>query len=271
MYRTTAYRYPNESLILALTIFLVLAVIIISATATFCLSGLFIIVILAMAIYTNRSHHQALMRQAYPVRPDNAPNLAKIATVCHRRLQSGPVQLYLLKAKALNAYTFGLSDPKVIVMYEPMLQVMDPEELAFVIGHEMGHVALGHTWLNTVLGGMAGVPAPFGAAIILYAAFKWWNRACEFSCDRAGLLAAGSLSKSISALVRLAAPNIRSQADFDQAMALLDAQDDEVNNRIMEMFQTHPLIIRRINQLREYAGSAEYKRLQVAVDKNLAA
>ncbi|MDY6874532.1 MAG: hypothetical protein SVR81_11365 [Chloroflexota bacterium] len=40
---------------------------------------------------------------------------------------------------------------------------------------------------------------------------------CEFSADRAGLLACGDLNLAISALVELAAPEIRSQQDFDRA------------------------------------------------------
>jgi len=36
---------------------------------------------------------------------------------------------------------------------------------------------------------MAGVPVGMGAAVLLSFAFRWWNRACEYSSDRAGLLA----------------------------------------------------------------------------------
>ena len=269
MFRTTDYRYPNETLILVGTILLVLLVIIITTTATFCLAGIFIIVMLGMALFANRSHHKTLMQTAYPVRSDNAPGLANVAIRSHKRLQPGPVELYLVKSKALNAYTFGLSDPKVIVLYEPLLQVMDADEMAFIIGHEMGHISLGHTWLNTLLGGMAGVPAPFGAAVILYTAFLSWNRACEYSADRAGLLACGSLSKAISSLVKLVAPNLRSQTDFDRALTMIDAQDDNVANQFGELFQSHPMVIRRINKLKEYASSTEYKRLQISMDNNL--
>jgi Zn-dependent protease with chaperone function len=244
-------------------------VIVITAAATLCLSGVFFIFMLIAAYFANRAHHQALVQNGFNITPQNAPGVAKIATICHRRLQPGAVQLFVAKGKALNAYTFGLNDPKIIVLYEPMLKVMSPDELAFVIGHEMGHVALNHTWLNTLLGGMAGIPAPFGASIILYAAFKQWNRACEYSCDRAGLLASNNLNKSIVALVKLAAPNIRTQAEFEKAFALVDAQDDTFNNRIAELFQSHPMIIRRINQLKEYANSQEYKKLQAAMNKNL--
>ena len=114
-----------------------------------------------------------------------------------------------------------------------------------------------------------GIPAPFGAAVVLFAAFRWWNRMCEFSADRAGLLACGDLNLGVSALVRLAAPNIRNQQEFERALAMLDAQDDQVNNRLAELFQTHPMLIRRIEKLRDYARTEEYRWLQTGVNRNV--
>ena len=68
----------------------------------------------------------------------------------------------------------------------------------------LGHVALGHTWLNTLVGGIAGIPGSFLGGSDLDMAFLGWNRTCEYSADRAGLLACGSLEKAISALIKLA-------------------------------------------------------------------
>ena len=271
MFKSTRYRYPNETLVLVITLVIVGVVIIIATIGTFCLAGLFLLIMLALIIFTNRSHHQSLMRQAYQVRSDNLPELANVASVAGKRLQPGPVELYLVKSKTLNAYTFGLSGPKVIVLYDSLLRVMDKNEMAFIIGHEMGHIALSHTWLITLLGGMGGVPMPFGAAVILNFAFLSWNRNCEFSSDRAGLLACGDLNAAISALVKLVAPNLRNNVDFERAMQMIDAQDDNVIHQLGEVFQSHPMIIQRINQLREYAVSAEYRQLQAAMNQNLKA
>nr|WP_321512661.1 M48 family metallopeptidase [uncultured Hyphomonas sp.] len=190
------------------------------------------------------------------------PELDRLVRACSQKLQPGSIDVYLVKKNQLNAYTFGISEPKALVIYTPMVQVMTPGELSFVVGHEMGHVALGHTWLNTILGGMAGIPAPFGAAVLLYASFRWWNRMCEYSADRAGLLACGDLNLAISALVKLVAPNVRSQQEFDRALAMIDAQDDNVSNVLAEAFQSHPMLIRRINKLREYVQTAEYRQMQ---------
>ena len=116
---------------------------------------------------------------------------------------------------------------------------------------------------------MAGIPAPFGASVILYAVFRWWNRMCEFSADRAGLLACGDKNYAVSALVKLVAPEVRTKREFEQALALIDAEDDRVANRMNEVFQSHPMLIRRINELLEYTRTAEYARMQAGVNRNV--
>jgi Zn-dependent protease with chaperone function len=269
VFRSLRYRVDNEQVVLVLTVLLVLAVIALTSTVTFCVSGIFIIAMFILSAMLIRSHHRALMRDALPIDHMRTPELADIVEECGKKLQPGEIDAFLVNANQLNAYTFGITSPKTLVIYSPMLKVMTASELKFVIGHEMGHVALGHTWLNTILGGMAGIPAPFGAAMLLYAAFRWWNRLCEFSADRAGLLACGDFNLAVAALVKLVAPEVRSQRDFERAFAMIDAQDDLASNRLAEAFQSHPMLIRRINQLRDYAQTKEYHQLQAGVNKNV--
>jgi len=269
MFSSHKYRHNNEQLILVLSILLVLAVIILTSSVTFCVSGIFILGMFLVSALMIRSHHQSLMQHTLNINERTSPDLAEVVSDCADKLQPGEVDVFLAKQNQLNAYTFGLSRPKALVLYSPLLKVMSAGELKFIIGHEMGHVALGHTWLNTILGGLAGIPAPFGASILLYAVFRWWNRMCEFSADRAGLLACGNKNLAISALVKLVAPEVRNQREFEQALALIDAEDDEVSNRVAELFQSHPLLIRRIDELREYTRTKEYARLQEGVNRNV--
>jgi Zn-dependent protease with chaperone function len=140
---------------------------------------------------------------------------------------------------------------------------MDPAELRFIIGHELGHVRLGHTRLNSLVGGLAGIPASGGAAAMLALAFLNWNRACELSADRAGLLACGRLDKAVSALVKLVAgPQGLTHAGLEAAYRQIDAEDDTWLGGLAEAFGSHPLLIRRINDLRQWAGTESYRRLQ---------
>lgn len=269
MYKSTVYRHPREVPTLLTTVLVVAVVVVLSAVLTQCISIIFVLGILAFTTFSTRAMQTNLMREAFLINREKSPELADLVEVCEKRLQPGPVQVFIMRKNMLNAYTFGLQNPRSIVLYEPMLKVMNRDELAFVLGHEMGHVALGHTLLNTIIGGLAGTPAPYGIGYLMYAIFLRWSRACEFSCDRAGLLGCGSLNRSVSALVRLAAPNIRTQPEFDRALEQIDAQDENFVQLAGEIFQSHPLIITRINQLKQYAASPEYQKLQAAMDKNL--
>jgi len=269
-YNTTAYRYPNEILILSGTILLVVLVIALTATATFCASILFVLLAVGLAYYSSRSHHQALMRGAVRVSSQQTPELVGLARECIQRLQARHVEIYLANSQALNAYTFGLSDPKVVVLYSALLRVMDEDELRFILGHELGHVRLGHTRLNSLVGGLAGIPSSSAASAILIMAFLGWNRACEFSADRAGLLACGKPEKAVTALIKLVAgPKALTREGLALAYRQIDAEDDTFLGNLGEAMRTHPLLIRRITRLREYAASSEYRRLQQLVNQNV--
>jgi Zn-dependent protease with chaperone function len=266
--RTTSYRYPSEHLILAVTFLLVLGVIALTATATVCASGIFILAFVVLSYNFGLSHHRQLVRAARRVTPEETPELAELVERGTRRLGPGPVEAYVLPSRELNAYTFGLGSPKVVVLYSPLLKVMDEDELMFILGHELGHVALGHTWLNSLVGGLAGVPSPFSAAALMALAFLWWNRACEFSADRAGLLACGKPHKAVSALVKLAAgPQAADPRSLELAYRQIDAQDDDFLSGLNDLLATHPMLIRRIEHLKEYAASQPYRRLQEQLDR----
>ncbi len=260
----TSYRYPHEQTILALTLFLVFAVIAVTSVATLCGSALFVLGMLVFSYLLNRVHHDELIQQAHPVTPQTEPELAGLVASCARRLQSGPFKTYIAPGNVLNAYTFGLVQPQVVVVYAGVLRIMDADELRFIIGHELGHVRLGHTWLNSLVGGMAGIPSPYLAAVLLYFSFRWWNRACEYSADRAGLLACGKPEKAASALIKLVGGSAAaySAEGRQQALRRIEAEDDALVNNLGEMLSSHPMIVRRLEALRQYAASAEYRRLQ---------
>ena len=243
--------------------FLVLLVIALTATATVCLSALFVLVMLLISYGANRAHHRALLKQAQQVTARDAPALAALVAETGARLRVESARVFVAPRGELNAYTFGLSSPKVVVLYSALLQRMDADELRFILGHEMGHIRLGHTELNSLVGGVAGIPSPPVAGILLTMAFLWWNRACEYSADRAGLLACGKLHKAISALVKLTAgADARTPADLERALRLIEAEDDHAVGNLLEALTTHPMTVRRIDELQRYASSNQYRHLR---------
>lgn len=265
---SNSFRYPNEQLVLAITLVVVFLVVVLTSTATFCLSTVLVLTMVALSYQGARLHHNSLMRHAYKVTTRETPNLATLIMGITKKLQIGDVDVFVTRDNRLNAYTFGLTSPQTIVLYSPLLDTMDRKELMFIIGHEMGHVRLGHTWLNTLIGGMAGIPGSMGISAVLVILFRWWNRSCEYSADRAGLLACGELDKAISALVKLVAgEQVDTKLGLNRALQYLEAQDDDLFLNLSELLGTHPMMIRRIKQLRHFASSKQYQQLLAKLDK----
>ncbi len=271
-YSTTDYRYPSEYLILAGTIVVVLLVIAFTAAATVCTSAIFVPAVVIFGYFASRSKHQALLADARQVSPQSAPELMPIVQEDMARLQVEPVDIFIARSNQLNAYTFGMDSPKAIVLYSSLFKIMDRDEIQFILGHEMGHVKLGHTWLNTLVGGMAGIPSGLGAAAIMELAFRWWNRACEYSADRAGVLASGKPSKAISALVKLEAGAAAiTPSGMQAAIQHIAMEDDDLVNNLEELLASHPMIAKRVEQVRQFANSPSYRQMQAMMDKNLVA
>jgi Zn-dependent protease with chaperone function len=59
-----------------------------------------------------------------------------------------PERMFLMEASAktnaINAYVAGLGPSKRIVIWDTSIRKTKPEELLFIVGHEMGHYVLGH-------------------------------------------------------------------------------------------------------------------------------
>jgi Zn-dependent protease with chaperone function len=234
-------------------------VLILTGGATVCVIPIIVLLMVVLGLQSNQMHHRELMRQAYRVpveRPtgkgDVLDQIGEMVRECRQTLGCEPVDVFIVPGRQVNAYTFGLNSPRVIVLYKPMLDIMDRDELKFVIGHEMGHIIYGHTWLNTMLGGIAGMPTSYGAAVIFTVAFRWWARACEYSCDRAGVAACGSTIKGISALAQLAVGDINTAAELQRALAMIERQDDSWDQVLGETLSSHPMIAKRIKALQEF-------------------
>jgi Zn-dependent protease with chaperone function len=271
-FSTTEYRYPYEYLILGITIVIVLLVIALTAAATVCGSALFVPLVVIMGYFASRSKHQDLLSQGQQITPQTAPEIIPLIQTSTDRLQVEPVNVFIVPSNQLNAYTFGMDSPKAIVLYSSLFKIMDRDEIQFILGHEMGHVKLGHTWLNTLVGGMAGIPSSLGAAAIMELSFRWWNRACEFSADRAGVLACGKPNKAISALVKLDLGSpARTQAGMQAAIQHIETEDDDIIHNLEEIVASHPMIAKRIGEIRNYSNTQAYHHLQSLMDKNLTA
>jgi Zn-dependent protease with chaperone function len=106
-----------------------------------------------------------------------------------------PMPLVFVREDVLvPAAMLGLGEPYSLVLSSHWIETFQDDELAFVIGRQLGHIAAGHTRFISLLS-VNGNENPIIAFI-----FGAWLRRCELTCDRVGLLVCGSIDAAVRAI-----------------------------------------------------------------------
>lgn len=198
--------------------------------------GFFLFVAQAMFIAYIRGH-------AVKLSPLQLPQLHQKVVEAAGKLEMPIVpEAYVLQAGgALNAFATKFIGRNFIVIFSDLVNACDPEgkEIDTIVGHELGHLALGHLRWMIVLAPARLFPW-LGAA---------YSRACEYSCDRCGMEVAGDLDAACRGLTVLAAGGKLSR---QVNMSAYIAQAQETSgfwSSIYELNASHPFLPKRIAAL----------------------
>ncbi len=180
-------------------------------------------------------------------------------------------ELYISQNPLVNAMAIGTDKP-FIVINTGMVDLMDAEEIRFVIGHELGHVLSGHAVYRTMLyylinlaNRLALVPfAWIGLKGVIWGLEEWYRKS-ELSSDRAGLLAGQDVDAARRSLMKTAGGSrlgeLSSDAFHRQAHEY-DAVPD-VREGLLKLLQlqgsTHPFAVVRFAELDRWAAGNEYR------------
>jgi Zn-dependent protease with chaperone function len=181
-------------------------------------------------------------------------------------------ELYVASNPFPNAITLGMNKP-FIVVNSGMVDLLDEEEMRFVLGHELGHAVSGHAVYQTLLqrmiqlsGLLNSVPVGGLGARAIMAALYEWSRKAELSADRAGLLATQDPATAFRVHMKLASGGHLADLDttsfFAQGQEYEDAGDlrDSVLKLLLVEAQTHPFAVVRASELRRWVDGGEYTR-----------
>jgi Zn-dependent protease with chaperone function len=182
-------------------------------------------------------------------------------------------ELYISQDPEVNAMALGLDKP-FLVLNSSIVELMDPEEIRFIIGHELGHVLSGHTVYNTMLRNLivlvqrlALVPfAWIGLRAVVWG-LEEWSRKAEMSSDRAGLLATQDVDAARRALMKTAGGRRLSEFssdEFHKQAREYDAVPD-VRESLLKLLQlqgqTHPFAVVRFAELDRWANEGDYRQI----------
>ena len=244
--------YPGETSSLAFSILMMTVIGLIFSTITF---GVFIIYLILGLIYHRIREAQA-KTQLVRASNNNFPMIYKLSKLAAYHLILPLPSVYIIEEPTLNAYTSGFWGDHWIVLHSAMAKQLNPEELLYVIGHEMGHIKREHaTWLNLIASQRTlSIPLISGVMRII---FNNWSIKSEYSADRAGLIANKYLKSCISALSMIATGyrNIELESYLEESNKY---QKDPLS-RVGELFRTHPYIPNRIKKLQQFSMIIDLK------------
>jgi Zn-dependent protease with chaperone function len=193
--------------------------------------------------------------------------LAEVGSVLDA--QEAP-ELYVAANPYPNAMTIGM-DKAFIVISSGLVDLLDDEELRFVLGHELGHVLSGHAVYQTMLqrlirlsGVLTAIPLGGLGVRAIMAALMEWSRKAELSADRAGLLATQDPAVAFRVQMKTASGGHLEDLDptsFFAQGAEYDATGD-LRDSLMKLMlieaQSHPFAVVRANELRRWVDSGKY-------------
>jgi Zn-dependent protease with chaperone function len=140
-----------------------------------------------------------LKSESVEVTKDQLPVLYKsFEEVCEKLDLSERPRFYILQHNGvLNAFASRHSGRNFIVVFSDLLEALghDSDRMKFLIGHEVGHIRRNHILKRIFL-----LPS-----MIIPMVGHAYHRACEATCDRFGLFAAGNSEAATQGLVVLAA------------------------------------------------------------------
>ena len=206
------------------------------------------------------------LSESIKVSQTNNPELYSVIKDCSEKLNIDIPYTVISKAlPGLNARTAGTDKFAYIEISSLLNVLLTLDEQKFVLGHECGHIALGHVVYHTAmatignLGNLVPIVGNVIAGTVRYP-LNAWSRRSEISADRAGLICCGDVVTAKKALLKLEA-GFTSIDNIDVDAYLKDSKKFRDNNslgKFQELFLQHPIIPKRMEALDLFAKSEKY-------------
>ncbi len=185
------------------------------------------------------------------ITPAVTPRLSELVhSVCQRfGLGRERVRAFVHSSADLQAICSMAEGKCLIELTSALVEHLDDDEQAFVIGHELGHFLLDHHYL----------PLPSASSLERYSLL----RAREISADRLGLVACANPEAAIRAVIKTFSGLSERHLRFDAAAFLRSCFDEENRMQIQSgAADTHPSFAVRARCLVHFASIANLERSQ---------
>ncbi len=172
----------------------------------------------------------------------------------------GAIEFYVSNSADFNASTIYSTQPDhahIIIFNRALLERVSEDQLRFVIGHEVGHIIFKHSYANRIIAFV--YPDGSQAPPIMHKLYDLWTKLSEVSCDRIGLIAAGSIQSSVEALFRISSGLEEKYFDpsYKSLVQLAEKTFEELKAHPSYLSVSHPANPVRIKALLTFNQSAQ--------------
>ena len=183
-------------------------------------------------IHQMNSTKRSLLSNSLRVTRQTVPSLYKQIEECSKilNIDMDKIDAYVYSKPDYNAFSISKMDATILIgISSSLIKILDPSEIRFLVGHELGHGILGHSESTHLSKGDLN-----------YQLLKS-IRNMEISADRIGYLCSKSLDKSITAMMKLAS-GLDGEILSTDIRPFLDQTIDieNLNETEIENYSTHP-------------------------------
>jgi hypothetical protein len=182
-----------------------------------------------------------LRRNHLLVRPELTPGVERaVSRACaNLRVPRKLVLAFIKPDNDLKGYCLPSADRALLFLSSGLVTNLSEEELAFVIGHEIGHFILPEAHVESDDRTTEGL---------------MHNRACEFTMDRIGLVACGETKPACNAVLKIMSGLTEPHLRLDVSAAMQESRETYDGTLVrFEAQSTHPPLLMRLRALLRFA------------------
>ena len=180
------------------------------------------------------------------------PSVYAIVARCARDLGMRMPHVFVREDQYTCVTSMGLGEPYSIVISSTWLPYLDDQELAFLIGRELGHIAAGHSRITSLFTA-SGKENPFISIV-----FGAWLRRTEYTADRVGLLCCGSMEAAARAIFTCSFHQVSKKVDYSAFIDQRVELQSDPTLKLGELLGQEPYATNRLRELETFAVSGQF-------------
>lgn len=181
------------------------------------------------------------------------PQLFRVVKRCAAALGLPMPLVFVREDYNVPVLAVGLGEPYSIIISCNWIEHFNEDELTFMIGRELGHIASGHTRFTSLLS-ING-----NENVIVSLVFGAWLRKTELTCDRVGLLCCGSLDAATRAIAVASFHHFAREIDHEAFARQHQQMGVDSVFRLGEWLGAMPYATTRVDAMRTFMQSNLYR------------